>query len=91
VAVVPGGIIVLCTNGLLDNMFPAEIEDIIEKGTLEGVSTEQLASSIATMAFFNSIEENVNSPFVDAARLAGQKHIGGKRDDITVIVGHVLA
>lgn len=89
--VLPGDIIVLCTDGLLDNMFPAEIEDIIEKGTLEGVNTQQLASSIATMAFFNSIEENVDSPFADAARLAGQEHIGGKRDDVTVIVGHVVA
>lgn len=91
VEVLPGDIIVLCTDGLLDNMFPAEIEDIIEKGTLEGVNTQQLASSIATMAFFNSIEENVDSPFADAARLAGQEHIGGKRDDVTVIVGHVVA
>ncbi|KAL4627671.1 hypothetical protein ACB092_05G181800 [Castanea dentata] len=87
----PGDIIVLGTDGLLDNMFTAEIEDIISKGTLEGVNTEKLASTIAHLALFNSMDKNVDSPFAQAARLAGLKHNGGKRDDITVIVGHVIA
>ncbi|KAK7842936.1 probable protein phosphatase 2C 55 [Quercus suber] len=86
----PGDIIVLGTGGLLDNMFTAEIEDIISKGTLEGVNTEKLASTIAHLALFNSMDKNVDSPFAQAARLAGLKHNGGKRDDITVIVGHVI-
>ena len=87
----PRDIIVLGTGGLLDNMFTAEIEDIISKGTLEGVNTEKLASTIAHLALFNSMDENVDSPFAQAARLVGLKHNGGKRDDITVIVGHVIA
>ena len=87
----PGEIIVLGTGGLLDNMFTAEIEDIISKGTLEGVNTEKLASTIAHLALFNSMDENVDSPFAQAARLAGLKHGGGKRDDITVIVGQVIS
>ncbi|KAL0011766.1 hypothetical protein SO802_006874 [Lithocarpus litseifolius] len=87
----PGDIIVLSTGGLLDNMFTTEIEDIISKGTLEGVNTEQLASTIAHWALFNSMDKNVDSPFAQAARLAGLKHNGGKRDDITDIVGHVIA
>ena len=87
----PRDIIVLGTGGLLDNMFTVEIEDIISKGTLEGVNTEKLASTIAHLALFNSMDENVDSPFAQAARLGGLKHNGGKRDDITVIVGHVIA
>ncbi|KAM3700900.1 hypothetical protein ACB098_05G131700 [Castanea mollissima] len=87
----PGDIIVLGTDGLLDNMFTAEIEDIISKGTLEGVKTQKLASTIAHLALFNSMDKNIDSPFAQAARLAGLKHNGGKRDDITVIVGHVIA
>ncbi|KAM3700898.1 hypothetical protein ACJW31_05G132800 [Castanea mollissima] len=87
----PGDIIVLGTDGLLDNIFTAEIEDIISKGTLEGVNTEKLASTIAHLALFNSMDKNVDSPFAQVARLTGLKHNGGKRDDITVIVGHVIA
>nr|POE61500.1 putative protein phosphatase 2c 55 [Quercus suber] len=87
----PGDIIVLGTGGLLDNMFTAEIEDIISKGSLEGVNTEKLASTIAHLALFNSMDKNIDSPFAQVARLAGLKHNGGKRDDITVIVGHVIA
>ena len=87
----PRDIIVLGTGGLLDNMFTAEIEDIISKGTLEGVNTEKLASTIAHLALFNSMDENVDSPFAQAAWLAGLKHNEGKRDDIMVIAGHVIA
>ncbi|KAF3976151.1 hypothetical protein CMV_000647 [Castanea mollissima] len=87
----PGDITVLGTGGLQDNMFTAEIEDIISKGTLEGVNTEKLASTFALLALFNSMDKNVDIPFAQVARLAGLKHNGGKRDDITVIVDHVIA
>jgi protein phosphatase PTC7 len=33
VPVVPGDIIVLCTDGLLDNVYPAEIEDVLKQET----------------------------------------------------------
>jgi protein phosphatase PTC7 len=90
VAVIPGDIIVLGTDGLLDNMWAEQIEDEIKKGTLEGVNPEQLAWTIAELALYNSMDKYFISPFAKAAALEGEKHRGGKIDDITVVVGHIL-
>ena len=91
VGVVPGDIIVLGTDGLLNNMFPAEIEDVIKKTTLEeGVNPEKLALTIADLALYNSFDRFFYSPYARAARKAGKEHSGGKIDDITVIVAHIL-
>uniref|UniRef100_A0A2N9GI58 Protein phosphatase n=1 Tax=Fagus sylvatica TaxID=28930 RepID=A0A2N9GI58_FAGSY len=90
IEVVPGDIIVLGTDGLLDNMWPEEIEDEIKLGTLECVNPEQLAWNIAELALDNSMDKNFFSPFAKAAELAGKERMGGKIDDITVVVGHIL-
>lgn len=91
VAVLPEDIIVFGTDGLLDNMYPREIEDILKRGTSEEVNPEELASTIAEFALYNSLDKYRCSPFARAAHLEGKQHIGGKIDDITVIVGHIVA
>ncbi|KAE8077110.1 hypothetical protein FH972_015708 [Carpinus fangiana] len=93
VPVFPGDIIVLCTDGLLDNVYPAEIEDVLKQETLEGtVDPFHLATDIAVdLALWNSLDKYSYSPFARAAELAGMKHTGGKIDDITVVVAHIVA
>ncbi|XP_062152153.1 probable protein phosphatase 2C 55 [Alnus glutinosa] len=93
VPVVPGDIIVLGTDGLLDNVYPTEIEEVLKEKTLEGVVDPwQLALTIAVdLAFYNSMDKCSCSPFARAAQLAGQKHIGGKIDDITVVVAQIVS
>jgi len=77
--------VVAGTDGLFDNLFGSEIEEILQE--TEGRSCLQdLAWTIATVASMNSTSEDYDSPFVVAAESAGIKHIGGKVDDITVIV-----
>ncbi|XP_062170470.1 probable protein phosphatase 2C 80 [Alnus glutinosa] len=92
VPVVPGDIVVLGTDGLLDNVFPEEIEDVLNRQTLQGVyvNPSELALSITNLAWKNSLDRNRESPFAIAAQSAGLKHVGGKKDDISVVVAHIV-
>ncbi|XP_068312581.1 probable protein phosphatase 2C 55 [Pyrus communis] len=92
---IPGDIVVLGTDGLLDNMFPSEIEKVLVQGgggdhDLD-LGCGALASSIANLALYNSFDKHNPSPFSENARKAGFEHKGGKIDDITVIVAQVVA
>ncbi|KAK9290756.1 hypothetical protein L1049_008932 [Liquidambar formosana] len=91
VAVEPGDIIVAGTDGLLDNMYATEIEEILKQYvTIEGVQPQQLSWTIAELALYNSLDKYAHTPFAEASRLAGKRRRGGKIDDITVIVGHIV-
>ncbi|CAN6547129.1 unnamed protein product [Malus baccata var. baccata] len=50
-----------------------------------------LASSITNLAFHSSLDKYNPSPFLENAKKAGFEYVGGKIDDITVIVAHVVA
>ncbi|KAE8077111.1 hypothetical protein FH972_015709 [Carpinus fangiana] len=93
VPVVPGDIIVLGTDGLLDNVYAAEIEDFLKQETLEGTDQDpwRLAYTIAVnLAWCNSQDKCSYTPFARAAALANKKHVGGKTDDITVVVARIV-
>ncbi|KAK3211405.1 hypothetical protein Dsin_016111 [Dipteronia sinensis] len=92
VSVQSGDIVVAGTDGLLDNMFPSEIEEILTK-TLDRVdhqTPEDLAWTIAEYALYNSFDRYSESPFSRAAHLAGKNRVGGKIDDITVVVAKII-
>ena len=73
------------TDGLFDNLFGSEIEEILQEHG--GRSCPQdLAWIIATVASMNSTSEDYDSPFAVAAESEGIEHIEGKVDDITVII-----
>ncbi|XP_050368820.1 probable protein phosphatase 2C 55 [Argentina anserina] len=93
IEVIPGDVIVLGTDGLLDNVWPEEIEQVLEENTIEGyVEPEHLAWTIAEqLALRNSEDVNRFSPFCFASLKVGKERIGGKVDDITVVVGHIIA
>jgi protein phosphatase PTC7 len=80
-----GDIVVAGTDGLFDNLFGSEIEEILQEHG--GRSCPQaLAWTIATVASMNSTSEDYDSPFAVAAESEGIEHIEGKVDDITVII-----
>ncbi|KAH0986538.1 hypothetical protein GBA52_013715 [Prunus armeniaca] len=56
-----------------------------------GRDCEELASAIANLALFNSLDKYSVSPFQMEAQKAGLEHAGGKIDDITVVVAQVVA
>ncbi|KAM1014360.1 hypothetical protein TB2_044185 [Malus domestica] len=68
---IPGDIVVLGTDGLLDNMFPSEIEKVLVQGGCGGrggdhdldLACGALASSIANLALYNSFDKQNPSPF----------------------------
>ncbi|EXC16260.1 putative protein phosphatase 2C 80 [Morus notabilis] len=96
VTVMVDDLVVLGTDGLLDNMHVEEIEKIIAmtmvaKAEREGKTVEEkLAREIAEAAYYKSLDKYGDCPFVRASLLEGKHHKGGKVDDITVVVGRII-
>ncbi|KAM7508919.1 hypothetical protein LguiA_019372 [Lonicera macranthoides] len=105
VAVEAGDVVVVGSDGLFDNVYSNEIEDVVRlslkymKEEEEEEEEEEdkdsngmirvSAWSLAKFALMRALDENVVSPFEKALR-AGFEHTGGKYDDITVIVAYIL-
>ncbi|KAH7840424.1 hypothetical protein Vadar_016629 [Vaccinium darrowii] len=87
----PGDVIVMGTDGLLDNMFSEDICVVVKMMTESSSEPQQAAWVIAEHAYNNSVDSLAATPFVQAAVMAGKDHLGGKADDITVIVAYVVA
>lgn len=96
VTVMVDDLVVLGTDGLLDNMYVEEIEKIIAmtmvaKAEREGKTVEEkLAREIAEAAYYKSLDKYGDCPFMRASLLEGKHHKGGKVDDITVVVGRII-
>ncbi|KAK2991433.1 hypothetical protein RJ640_019079 [Escallonia rubra] len=103
-----GDIIVMGTDGLLDNLRPSDIKAIVnnhlsqkeeeqctergeEQSKKKEVDPEAIAEEILQFAYTASTDGNAFTPFAEASFTAGTEHfrMGGKRDDITVIVARV--
>ncbi|KAM7512241.1 hypothetical protein LguiB_011116 [Lonicera macranthoides] len=99
VAVEAGDVVVVGSDGLFDNVYSNEIEDVVglslkymkeEEEEEEEEDDEDsngmirvLAWSLAKFALMRALDENVVGPFEKAALRAGFEHTGGKYDDIT--------
>lgn len=97
VKLLEGDTIVMGSDGLFDNVFDHEIVTIIS----DSKDVAESAKRIAGVASTHSLDVNFDSPYALEARnkgfdvplwrkILGRKLTGGKPDDITVIVGHVL-
>lgn len=84
-----GDIIVVGTDGLLDNVFAKEIVEVLAAEVAE--TAKDLAKLLAELAWYNSLDVLKDGPFAVKARKAGRSHRGGKIDDITVVVAKVTA
>jgi protein phosphatase PTC7 len=84
----PGDLIILASDGFLDNVFPEELKEIIQ--SVEPTDVEALAKALVQRAKHLSNLRNRVSPFGARARAYGYRYIGGKPDDITVVVAHVV-
>lgn len=89
--VVPGDIIVAGTDGLFDNVHEGELEELVSKWE-EANGPEVLAREIADFALDQARNEFAVTPYaIEKEKEIGVECIGGKYDDITVVVGHILA
>jgi len=82
-----GDIIVLATDGVLDNLHKSDLLEIVTGARDAAVG--EIADRIRHKAWVRSTSY-VDTPFVAAAKAGvGRRHIGGKEDDITVVVARV--
>ncbi|XP_019184557.1 PREDICTED: probable protein phosphatase 2C 55 [Ipomoea nil] len=90
VKVKPGDIIVMATDGLFDNVHESELEDLVNRSGSDK-KLMKLARKIARYALKNSLNGNIDTPFSASTRIAGidEHAIGGKYDDITVVVAYI--
>jgi len=95
-----GDLIVMGTDGLFDNLFISEIQELIKKNVgdekdskkiLEQMGSSNLAQVIADQAKIFANSKTRLSPFSRMAKLYGLDFEGGKLDDITVVVSLVTS
>ena len=93
----PGDALVMGSDGLWDNVPHAEVAQTVEACVRGGKDAQETAEAIATLAFEHSVDEEYDSPFTTEARnngydvewwekAKGKVLVGGKMDDIAVVV-----
>jgi protein phosphatase PTC7 len=84
ISVQEGDIIVLATDGLLDNMFPAEIvasiQEMMIDGRWERLNPTKAAIQLAAVAQECADDPDKTSPFQLTAEDAGYQFQGGRRE-----------
>lgn len=89
IEVKPNDLVILATDGVWDNVFPEEIEKILE--SMETSKVSDLAQTIALLCYKHSTNLNFISPFcVKEFQHFGTANPGGKSDDISVVVARVV-
>lgn len=86
-------VLVIGTDGLFDNLFPCQIGNMVHRCIEEEFSPETMAKLIADIARHQSLQMELCSPFTESAVKVGfnqEDYLGGKYDDITVIVAKIV-
>jgi len=90
-----GDALIMGTDGLWDNMTYFEVAKLHHKLSQRGNTVQEIAQEISALAFDHSIDSDYNSPFSQAQQNSSEKglevtnsvkNIGGKMDDITVVI-----
>lgn len=85
-SVEPGDIVIVGSDGLFDNVHEESITSLVSVHS----NIDELAERLARVASLNANNQSFMSPFaVNALRYGYSGMIGGKLDDITVVVGAV--
>ncbi|KAG0680038.1 hypothetical protein C6P40_003321 [Pichia californica] len=87
-------IIIFTTDGMVDNVFPDDIELYLNDNTAEGVNLSESLGSLNKILVQQTNILSLNSKFKSAfsqklTTLTGQDYIGGKPDDITSVMVYV--
>lgn len=89
ITVAPGDVLIAGTDGLFDNLYDADIMEVVVHAVEAGLAPQMTAQKIAALAQQRAMDLTKPSPFSDAAKEAGFEYHGGKLDDITVVVSYV--
>ena len=100
ISLLPGDTIVLASDGLYNNLYRNNILSIINSYPISASDPSALAQSIAdelaTVSHIQSLNDKIWSPYAQRSYEMGitgafvPSQLGGKPDDITVVVGRVL-
>jgi len=94
-AVQEGDFVILATDGVLDNLFVHEIMELVENGYSSTDTYEQNAAKIAEAIMikthYTSQNRKCETPFSRGSIAHNFEFVGGKLDDITVVVSIVSA
>jgi protein phosphatase PTC7 len=83
-------LIILYSDGFSDNLYEDHIKSLVEKAVLEGLDLKGMSNSLANSAYELCQDSKYLSPFAKtASHYYVQKYLGGKPDDITVVVAKV--
>lgn len=90
-----GDVIISGTDGLWDNMWNADIEKVISENLTKSMPKTKIMQLIADLlaktSNKNGKDQSFKSPFSDeCSKKSGQKYIGGKLDDVTVVASYVV-
>jgi protein phosphatase PTC7 len=91
-ALQPGDLILMYTDGLTDNLHGYEIASMVNTALESSggkVAPQSLAETLARAAHERSLDPAADTPFFRAARRHRQHMPGGKADDITVVAAWV--
>eukprot|EP00667_Euglena_gracilis_P008390 EG_transcript_8502 len=91
VQVQAGDIVVLATDGLLDNVYETDIVQMITAQLQAGLTLPQIATALFQTALDRTRDRTYLSPFAAQARQVGFSYLGGKPDDITLLLAQVQA
>mmetsp|Transcript_3286 Transcript_3286/g.5274 ORF Transcript_3286/g.5274 Transcript_3286/m.5274 type:complete len:370 (-) Transcript_3286:51-1160(-) len=80
-------LLIVGSDGLFDNVFDETIEDMVKIHR----NVDELADRLAKLAASNGANMTFSSPFSVAARRYNYNFLGGKQDDVTVVVARVKA
>lgn len=82
----PGDIVLQASDGVFDNVFEDRILEMMLKICRKQQSTESAAEELATLATMLGADRKHRSPFAVSAASAGYRFLGGKQDDVTVLL-----
>ena len=89
-----GDIVILATDGLFDNLFDSDIQRVSEMFLSYDLDPQEfctrLSRELVSKAIAKGWDTSYRSPFSKNAGNYGQRYIGGKLDDTTVIVAVAL-
>ena len=91
-----GDIVVASTDGLGDNVYPAQILQVIEEeaakdqSTLDNDDLHRMSARLCSLAREKMADEWGESPFGDKAICEGIGFMGGKKDDVSILVVRVV-
>lgn len=87
-------IIVLATDGLWDNLNVEQVLEILPKYNEDKdtstINTQKFSNALAEEAERLSMNQEYMSPFALNAKKLNRRYVGGKPDDVSVIVSQIL-